>query len=252
MIAFAMSYKPKLSVVLFTLTLYGTRSALKYLAICLMVHLRERFMSINRMMYFIADTNSPSIADKIKRLCRLHFKLSHAANKLNTIVSTELLLSFGFSLTSLFFFGYYLYYILANMQRGLHNHKQFDTIKGNVNIKAHLQTNAILLGFAVISLIQEIQELLFLVIIFHKVCSKANKTPKYLHRLRNISSANTEIDIQIRRMSIKFLHQKLILSVVGLFKINFTVIYSMSGTLITYLVIFIQYDLSLRHQNVNP
>nr|CAH7740957.1 unnamed protein product [Callosobruchus chinensis] len=84
-------------------------------------------------------------------------------------------------------------------------------------------------------------------IISHSVrfCKIANKTPVQLHQLRNkMNLYNVELDGHIQFYSLQLLQQKVCISTLGFFELDYSLMFSTFGGVMTYLVILIQLDAS--------
>lgn len=75
----------------------------------------------------------------------------------------------------------------------------------------------------------------------HGASKQANHTAVLVHKLLVVQSAYPEITAELQHFSQQLLHRKLRFSACGFFSIDFTLLYSMAGSVTTYLVILLQY-----------
>ncbi|VEN61918.1 unnamed protein product [Callosobruchus maculatus] len=76
-----------------------------------------------------------------------------------------------------------------------------------------------------------------------KLSETANKTPVQLHQLRNkVNLYDVELDGHIQIYSLHLLQQKVSLSAWGFFELDYSLIFTTFGGVLTYLVILIQLD----------
>lgn len=76
----------------------------------------------------------------------------------------------------------------------------------------------------------------------HGTTEEANRTAVLVHKLLVAQSAYPETTAELRLFSLQLLHRKLHFSACGFFPIDFTLLYSMAGSVTTNLVILLQYS----------
>ncbi|KAJ8955900.1 hypothetical protein NQ318_005448 [Aromia moschata] len=160
------------------------------------------------------------ITDKLYHLCRLHYKLCHLMRELNRSFAFQLLCSLTVSMANILFHSYYLYQVLFTNVTGI---------------------TAIMIVYPTVWLVDEIIEIYLLVHAAASTCESANSTAVLLHEFRN-QVFNMDIESHIQMYSLQLLHQRIHVSALGFFDIDYSLIYSIIGAVITYLVIFIQFD----------
>ncbi|CAG9765615.1 unnamed protein product [Ceutorhynchus assimilis] len=105
-----------------------TKSTLKMGFVFFMLHLHLRFQMINTAIDEFASRNQRlslvvpgltfydhSVAEKFNSICKMHFRLSYLAKRLNDIASFQLFFSFFVSLGALLLFSFYLYHYIKTM-----------------------------------------------------------------------------------------------------------------------------------------
>ncbi|XP_023311733.1 putative gustatory receptor 28b [Anoplophora glabripennis] len=160
------------------------------------------------------------VTDRLYHLCRMHYKLCHLMRELNKTFAFQLLCSLAVSMGDVLFQSYYLYHLLFNSV-------------------PNVTTTMVLCPIA--WLVDEMVEIFLLVRSCASTCESANTTPILLHEFRN-ELDNIEIESHIQMYSLQLLHQKIRVSALGFFYIDYSLIYSVVGAVTTYLVIFIQFD----------
>ncbi|KAJ8925663.1 hypothetical protein NQ315_009508 [Exocentrus adspersus] len=194
----------------------------------------HRFLTLNNSIvknYFFSDIQLvKEVTDKLYHLCRMHYKLCHLMRELNNTFAFQLLCSLAVSMGDVLFQSYYLYHLLFN-----------DV--------PNVTTTMILCPIA--WLIDEAVEIYLLVQSCASTCETANATPILLHEFRN-ELYNIEIESHIQMYSLQLLHQKMSISAMGFFTIDYSLLYSIVGVVTTYLVIFIQFDQQNSDSRMNP
>nr|UTN00884.1 gustatory receptor [Semanotus bifasciatus] len=156
----------------------------------------------------------------------MHYKLCHLIRVLNKTFTFQLLCALTSSITDILFQSYFLYHVLF--------------------VRA-ADITAVTIICPIVWLVDEAIELYLLVNATASTCESANSTADYLHELRNELS-NMDVESHIQMYSLQLLHQRIQVSAMGFFNIDYSLMYSVIAAVSTYLVILIQLDQSSAHR----
>nr|CAI5869629.1 unnamed protein product [Callosobruchus analis] len=172
------------------------------------------------------------LTQKLYGLSRMHCKLCQLIRKLNSSAGSSILLC-------LFSTSIYLVVLMYRIHLQLFHQEELD--------KKHVTDLKLLLWLA--TYVCEMRSF-----IVHSVdlCEIANKTSVRLHQLRNkMNTYNVELDGLIQFYSLQLLHQKIAISTWGFFELDYSLIFSMFGGVMTYLVILVQLDESSSNADIS-
>ncbi|KAB0803622.1 hypothetical protein PPYR_00592 [Photinus pyralis] len=162
--------------------------------------------------------NTSSYIEKLYILCRSHFKLCKVVVKLTSSYGYQLLIT-GVALIANFVSVFYLLYSFWNRNSG-------EIIK------------LVAISFWFLT---EAYELYGMVSKCSQASDDANELPITLHELQDEVNS-TEIEDHIQMYSLKMLHQKLCFSALEFFDFDFSLLFAIMGSVLTFLVIVLQLE----------
>ncbi|KAF5307211.1 hypothetical protein FQR65_LT00727 [Abscondita terminalis] len=189
--------------------------------------LSHRFDIINNTIKSYGDEtvgvhNVSNYIRKLYVLCRSHFKLCGVAHKLGSNFGFQLLVTSIIMILNFLSQSYCLYALCTQ----------------------NVTSDKIVKGMAIFTwFLTELLELFGLLVACTDACDNANEAPITLHEVQN-KVENSDFESHIQLFSLQMYHHKLVFSALGFFEIDFSLLYAIIGTVLTFLVIVVQFEQS--------
>ncbi|KAL3280917.1 hypothetical protein HHI36_004144 [Cryptolaemus montrouzieri] len=162
----------------------------------------------------------------VDHIAALHIRLTDTAYLINKAFAIQLLIKVAITFVSIVSA---LYFIAIHFSKA--NHGDLDIL-----FVVWATSNAL--------------EVLVTVHVTSQTCDEANNCPRILHKIRNHSN-NEDLQEIIEIYSLQMYHNRLIFTAIGLFPLDYTLLYSMVAGMTTYLVILIQFNPQDFSMNMN-
>ncbi|XP_045472107.1 putative gustatory receptor 28a [Harmonia axyridis] len=153
----------------------------------------------------------------VNHIAALHVKLTDTAHVINKTFALQQLLKLAVTFVSIVSALYFIAIYFSNPE-----HRSLDVL-------------------FVLWALSNALETLGIVYVTSETSEEANYCPRILHKIRN-NSENEELQDTIEIYSLQMYHNRLIFSIMGLFPLDYSLLYTMAAGITTYLVILIQFN----------
>ncbi|XP_026465012.1 putative gustatory receptor 28b [Ctenocephalides felis] len=174
-----------------------------------------------RKVSLVLDKKIEEQLQAIRLSCQLHTKLCKISRQLNSAYNIQIILYVALTFVVVVT---QLYYVALGFMDPVNEYRSTSEIIMSVN-----WANYHLIG------------VIALAVSCHRASKEAARTGVLLHRMRNRHQSRVKEVIEM--WSLQLLHQKLGYTAGGLFSIDMTLVYSIIGSMTTYLVILIQFNM---------
>jgi hypothetical protein len=174
----------------------------------------------------LSDSEDWKRSVKITVLREIHFILCDASELTNSIFKVQILVGF----IEIFVEITLCLYASLTYVTGLFTCELYSSSKWNM------------LGVFLVWATMNLSKLIALTASCHGASEQANRAAVLVHKLLVVQSLYPETRAELQLFSEQLLHHKVRFSACGFFPIDFTLLYSMAGSVTTYIIILLQYN----------